>query len=42
MAEAGIMEQWRAIVEKFLPCITDSRSSQMEFVAVASYAGAGG
>jgi hypothetical protein len=42
MAEAGMTEEWQAIVERFAPCITDSRSSQMEFVADASYAGPGG
>ena len=40
--EAGMTEEWEAIVEKFLPCITDSKSSQMEFVADVSYPGAGG
>jgi len=42
IAEAGMTEQWQAVVEKFLPCITDSRSSQMEYVADVSYAGLGG
>lgn len=42
IAEAGLTEEWQAVVEKFLPCITDSRSSQMEFLADLSYAGTGG
>lgn len=42
MAEAGMTEEWQAMVEKFLPCITDSRSSQMEYAADVSYSGPGG
>jgi len=41
MAAAGKTEEWQALVEKFLPCITESRSSQMEFVAETSYPGSG-
>ncbi len=42
IAEAGMTDEWQAVVEKFLPCVTGSRSSQMEFLADASYAGQGG
>jgi hypothetical protein len=41
IAEAGMTEEWQAVVKKFLPCVTESRSSQMEFLADVSYAGPG-
>jgi len=42
MAEAGKVEEWQAIVERFAPCVTESRSSGMEHLIDASYAPFGG
>jgi hypothetical protein len=42
MAEAGKVEEWQALVERFAPCVTESRSSGMQYVIDASYAPSGG
>jgi hypothetical protein len=42
MAEAGKAEEWQALVARFMPCVTESRSYGMQHVIDASYAPAGG
>jgi len=42
MAEAGKVEEWQAIVERFAPCVTESRSSGMQYMIDASYGPMGG
>jgi len=42
MAEAGKVEEWQAIVERFAPCVTESRSYGMQYLTDASYAPSGG
>jgi len=41
MAEAGKVEEWQAIVERFAPCVTKSSSSGMQYLIDASYAPSG-
>jgi len=41
LAASGMSEEWEALMDRFLDCITESKTSRMTFLADLSYAGPG-
>ena len=42
LAEAGLVEEWQALMERYMECITKSHTSRLTHMPDQSYAGPGG